>query len=155
MNQTSRTDEPYEGEGLNQSPNAFSNDLVTNQDLNGIANAREHKGDTSRSMDNSGQPVTDHAPPSVEEDPDGTVPNLTIVGRTIGQIPGRATNQDNDDGSTASRKQSFSQRVYKTVVTFCKFVGPGFLVAVAYSMWSFIPLRLLTYLYMYPFANRN
>ncbi|KAK6957035.1 hypothetical protein Daesc_002320 [Daldinia eschscholtzii] len=132
MNQTSRTDEPYEGEGLNQSPNAFSNDLVTNQDLNGIANAREHKGDTSRSMDNSGQPVTDHAPPSIEEDPDGTVPNLTIVGRTIGQIPGRATNQDNDDGSTASRKQSFSQRVYKTVVTFCKFVGPGFLVAVAY-----------------------
>ncbi|KAF3061734.1 Manganese transporter SMF1 [Daldinia childiae] len=133
MNQTSRTDEPYEGEGLNQSPNAFSNDLVTNQDLNGIANAREHRGDKSRSMDDSGQPVADRAPPAVEEDPDGSAPDLTIARRTIGRIPGRATNQDNDGGSiAASRKQSFLQRVCRTVVTFGKFVGPGFLVAVAY-----------------------
>ncbi|KAL5614682.1 uncharacterized protein BROUX77_000519 [Berkeleyomyces rouxiae] len=41
MNRPSRTDEPYEGEGYNQSPNALSNDLTTNADLNGIANARQ------------------------------------------------------------------------------------------------------------------
>ncbi|KAI8958374.1 natural resistance-associated macrophage protein [Daldinia sp. FL1419] len=133
MNQTSRTDEPYEGEGLNQSPPAFSNDLVTNQDLNGIANAREHRGDKSRSMDDSGQPVVDRAPPTIEEDPDGsTATNLAIESRTIGQIPGRPNSQDNGDGSVALRKQTFLQHTVQTVVTFCKFVGPGFLVAVAY-----------------------
>ncbi|RWA06725.1 hypothetical protein EKO27_g8382 [Xylaria grammica] len=68
MNQTSRTDEPYEGDGLNQSPNAFSNDLVTNQDLNGIANARERRGRNSRSMDNSGQPIAQDIPASPDED---------------------------------------------------------------------------------------
>ncbi|KAG7124731.1 Manganese transporter SMF1 like protein [Verticillium longisporum] len=41
MNRPSRTDEPYEGEGHNQSPNSLPNDLTTNEDLNGIANARE------------------------------------------------------------------------------------------------------------------
>lgn len=148
MNQTSRTDEPYEGEGLNQSPNAFSNDLVTNQDLNGIANAREHRGDNSRSMDDSGQPVADRVPPAVEEDPDGSASNLTIARRTIGQIPGRATNQDNDGGSIASQKQSFWQRVCQTVVTFGKFVGPGFLVAVAYSMSSIFCSSSIVHLYI-------
>ncbi|GJC99043.1 metal ion transporter metal ion transporter [Colletotrichum higginsianum] len=41
MNRPSRTDEPYEGEGYNQSPSPLSNDLTTNEDLNGTVNARE------------------------------------------------------------------------------------------------------------------
>ncbi|KAL2886733.1 Manganese transporter SMF1 [Ceratocystis lukuohia] len=47
MNRPSRTDEPYEGEGYNQSPNVLSNDLTTNADLGGIANARHLHGDAS------------------------------------------------------------------------------------------------------------
>ncbi|RYC65599.1 hypothetical protein CHU98_g555, partial [Xylaria longipes] len=70
MNQTSRTDEPLEGDGLNQSPDAFSNDLVTNQDMNGIANARGRRGRSSRSMDNSGQPIARNIPVSLSEDDD-------------------------------------------------------------------------------------
>ncbi|OTA62434.1 transporter smf2 [Hypoxylon sp. EC38] len=138
MNQTSRTDEPYEGEGLNQSPNAFSNDLVTNQDLNGIANAREHRGDSSRSMDNSGQPKAEDIPPSIDEDPDGgaRASNLTITCRTIGRSSGSASfrvNDDgNDDGSIAPRKRTGFNQIKHTIITFGKFVGPGFLVAVAY-----------------------
>ncbi|KAI1416588.1 natural resistance-associated macrophage protein [Hypoxylon sp. FL1857] len=139
MNQTSRTDEPYEGEGLNQSPNAFSNDLVTNQDLNGIANAREHRGgDSSRSMDNSGPPKADDFPPSIDEDPDGgaRAPNLTISCHTIGQSSASASlrvNDDGNDGSTiAPRKRTGFGKLTHTIITFGKFVGPGFLVAVAY-----------------------
>ncbi|KAG7119822.1 Manganese transporter SMF1 like protein [Verticillium longisporum] len=41
MNRPSRTDEPYEGEGHNQSPSSLPNELTTNEDLNGLANARE------------------------------------------------------------------------------------------------------------------
>lgn len=141
MNQTSRTDEPYEGDGLNQSPSAFSNDLVTNQDLNGIANAREQRGRNSRSMDNSGQPVAVDIPPSIDEDPDGAR-NLTNACRAIGQNPGRATfrlgggfnDTAPDNGSVAARrKKSPLQEIKHTLFTFGKFVGPGFLVAVAYS----------------------
>ncbi|KAI1777077.1 natural resistance-associated macrophage protein [Hypoxylon cercidicola] len=141
MNQTSRTDEPYEGDGLNQSPNAFSNDLVTNQDLNGIANSREQRGRDARSLDNSGQPVADNIPPSVEEDPDGgaAAQNLTIPYHTIGQNPGRATfhvdggfNAAPDNDSIVSRQKSRLQEIKHTIFTFGKFVGPGFLVAVAY-----------------------
>lgn len=141
MNQTSRTDEPYEGEGLNQSPNAFSNDLVTNQDLNGIANAREQRGRASRSTDNSGQPVAEDVPPSLDEDPDGgaAAQNLTVP---IGQIPGRATfhvdggfsnTAPGNDSIAPRRKKSPLQEIKHTLFTFGKFVGPGFLVAVAYS----------------------
>ncbi|KAI1387424.1 natural resistance-associated macrophage protein [Hypoxylon trugodes] len=143
MNQTSRTDEPYEGEGLNQSPNALSNDLVTNSDLNGIANAREHRsGDSARSMDNSGQPVAEDVPPSIDEDPDGGVrapANLTISARTIGQSPGTTPPSQplgqvvHEQSSIASHKKRTPLRqVQHTLFTFCKFVGPGFLVAVAY-----------------------
>ncbi|KAI1768532.1 natural resistance-associated macrophage protein [Hypoxylon sp. FL1150] len=141
MNQTSRTDEPYEGEGLNQSPNAFSNDLVTNQDLNGIANAREQRDRNSRSMDNSGQPVAVDIPPSIDEDPDGAR-HLTIACRAIGQNPGRATFHPgggfndtaphSDNSNAARRKKSPLQEIKHTLFTFGKFVGPGFLVAVAY-----------------------
>ncbi|KAI1141589.1 natural resistance-associated macrophage protein [Hypoxylon sp. FL0543] len=138
MNQTSRTDEPYEGEGLNQSPNAFSNDLVTNQDLNGIANAREHRGDSSRSMDDSGQPKAEDIPPSIDEDPDGRTqaPNLTISYHTIGQSSGsaplRVSGDGNDDSMVAARKRAGLSKMMHTIITFGKFVGPGFLVAVAY-----------------------
>ncbi|KAI0839826.1 natural resistance-associated macrophage protein [Hypoxylon sp. FL0890] len=138
MNQTSRTDEPYEGEGLNQSPNAFSNDLVTNQDLNGIANAREHRGDSSRSMDNSGQPKAEDIPPSIDEDPDGRARalNLTTSYHTIDQSSGsasfRVNNDGNDGNPIASRKRTGFSKIKHIVITFGKFVGPGFLVAVAY-----------------------
>ncbi|KAI0120538.1 natural resistance-associated macrophage protein [Hypoxylon sp. NC0597] len=139
MNQTSRTDEPYEGEGLNQSPNAFSNDLVTNQDLNGIANAREHRGDSSRSMDNSGQLKAKDIPPSIDEDPDDSAraSNLTITCRTIGQSSGSASLRVNDDGNDSCsiaprKKRTGFNRITHTIITFGKFVGPGFLVAVAY-----------------------
>ena len=50
MNKPSRTDEPLEGDGYNQSPNALSNDLTTNADLNGIANSRELGEEDSQSL---------------------------------------------------------------------------------------------------------
>ncbi|KAI2628830.1 natural resistance-associated macrophage protein [Hypoxylon sp. NC1633] len=123
MNQTSRTDEPYEGEGLNQSPNAFSNDLITNQDLNGIANAREHRGNSSRSMDESKLPVVDDIPVSLAEDPDGS-PRAS----SYDTAPG-----NNYIGSTGLHHQRTPfHKALHHIITFGKFVGPGFMVAVAY-----------------------
>ncbi len=42
-----------EGDGYNQSPNELSNDLTTNQDLKGIANARVLGREESLSMQTS------------------------------------------------------------------------------------------------------
>ncbi|KAI0469025.1 natural resistance-associated macrophage protein-domain-containing protein [Xylaria cf. heliscus] len=146
MNQTSRTDEPDVGDGLNQSPNAFSNDLVTNQDLNGIANARERRGRSSRSMDNSGQPIAQNIPASSLEDDDDGGPYKGLAAGD-GRSPGKPTKsaQVNDDpaalDAAAAAGSSFPNRGGPTslprkllhhIVTLGTFVGPGFLVAVAY-----------------------
>ncbi|KAI8635673.1 natural resistance-associated macrophage protein [Xylariaceae sp. FL1651] len=141
MNQTSRTDEPYEGDGLNQSPNALSNDLVTNQDLNGIANAREHKDRNSRSMDSSGQPIAHESPPT--PDSDGGTESTKRLGRGGGQSPGKRSSTQVHDSSAASNityaefptsrgPTNLLQKLAYHFVTFGKFVGPGFLIAVAY-----------------------
>lgn len=141
MNQTSRTDEPYEGDGLNQSPNAFSNDLVTNQDMNGIANARERRGPESRSMDNSGQPIAQDIPASPDEDEDAGISKGLADGD--GQSPGKAKSTQVKDtpaaydmsaGVSPNRggPTSLPHKLFRLIVTFGKFIGPGFLVAVAY-----------------------
>ncbi|KAI5866215.1 natural resistance-associated macrophage protein [Durotheca rogersii] len=137
MNRTSRTDEPDEGDGYNQSPNAFSNDLVTNQDLNGIANAREHRSSATRSIDNSGQPMAEDTLSAAADDDPGQrspTPRLTNPCRTIGQTPGSlspAPVHESSDAAPASRQSPLGRLKY-TVINFGKFVGPGFLVAVAY-----------------------
>ncbi|KAI0421621.1 natural resistance-associated macrophage protein-domain-containing protein [Xylaria grammica] len=142
MNQTSRTDEPYEGDGLNQSPNAFSNDLVTNQDLNGIANARERRGRNSRSMDNSGQPIAQDIPASPDEDDrrslhkglargDGQSPEKTEKSTQVNEGPA-ASNTSAAGPPSRRGPASLLHKLFHFIVTLGKFVGPGFLVAVAY-----------------------
>ncbi|KAI1455075.1 natural resistance-associated macrophage protein [Annulohypoxylon moriforme] len=129
MNQTSRTDEPLEGDGLNQSPNALSNDLVTNQDLNGIANSRANKNHQARSMNNSGDAVAEDRPSSIDEDPDGKHLGASRVISTAEDAPQVSSD---DNSSIGSPKRSPLGRILHTIITFGKFVGPGFLVAVAY-----------------------
>ncbi|GAP88340.1 putative manganese transporter [Rosellinia necatrix] len=136
MNQTSRTDEPYEGDGFNQSPNAFSNDLVTNQDMNGISNARVRRGRGSRAMDDSGQPIAQPAPASLEEDDD--------IGSSKGPVDGDGQSTEANDKPVAASHASAAgspdrrgptsllQKIRYYIVNFGRFIGPGFLVAVAY-----------------------
>ncbi|KAI0407172.1 natural resistance-associated macrophage protein-domain-containing protein [Xylaria palmicola] len=142
MNQTSRTDEPYEGDGLNQSPNAFSNDLVTNEDMNGIANTRERRrGRSSRGMDNSGQPIAQGTPVSADDDGGDAGVRKELAGGD-GWSPGPKSTQVNDSpaaaagspdgGGPGSGGLSLPRRFARFVTTLGRFVGPGFLVAVAY-----------------------
>ncbi|KAI2636714.1 natural resistance-associated macrophage protein-domain-containing protein [Xylaria nigripes] len=143
MNRTSRTDEPYEGDdGFNQSPNALSNDLVTNQDLNGIVNAREHRDHSSRYMDNSGQPIARQIPATPDEDNDDSFSKR--LARGDGQLPEntKSTQVNNDpaachhvsaaESPARGGPTNLLHKLFDFVVNFGKFVGPGFLVAVAY-----------------------
>ncbi|KAK7756391.1 NRAMP-like transporter smf-3 [Diatrype stigma] len=140
MNKTSRTDEPYVGDGYNQSPNAMSNDLVTNQDLNGIANDREQRGRGGRNLRDTGQieieenTTTRDVDPLGDDDDDGKTPELSR--RDIGQPPPPPPPPANplvsERRSLDHPRESLLEKLRYIVVTFGKFVGPGFLVSVAY-----------------------
>ncbi|KAI0396564.1 natural resistance-associated macrophage protein [Xylariaceae sp. FL0594] len=168
MNKTSRTNEPHVGAGLNQSPDALSNDLITNQDLNGIANSREHpQGDPgkARSFEDSGQPIGSAAAALYSRNctadgngVDVTRPHKGLVGSGDNQSPGikkttrasqvsggAAAAAQDDDSSAAARvdpprtpsppgegPEGLLRKLMYRIITFGKFVGPGFLVAVAY-----------------------
>ncbi|KAK8085003.1 manganese transporter [Apiospora hydei] len=148
MNKTSRTDEPYEGEGHNQSPNAFSNDLTTNEDFNGIVNTRAQRDSDSRMVSDTGQSIAQAESSRSEADDvarQAGARKLAGGHDATGQSPGRVSSdaQVQDSSPHGSNPppglpvESGSgkgplQRVKHVLVTFAKFVGPGFLVSVAY-----------------------
>jgi len=155
MNRPSRTDEPQKGDGYNQNPNELSNDLTTNEDLNGISNARALRGggeDTP--MQDTGQGLNADGVSRLE-DPDGRelmqLKSGAIAGSRVDQQaqrgpfelgpspPPSAPSDDSDGGgedvgSGRSRARSALHRTKKAIWTFSKFIGPGFMVAVSYSM---------------------
>ncbi|KAI1436213.1 natural resistance-associated macrophage protein-domain-containing protein [Xylaria sp. CBS 124048] len=141
MNKTSRTDEPCEGDGHNQNPNALSNDLITNQDLNGIANAREHRRCSCGNTDNASQPITQEFRAVFDKD-DGESLSKGPA-REDGRPPEKTMSTQANNGSTAYNVSipgsptrggpiGLPHKLLRVVVTLGKFVGPGFLVAVAY-----------------------
>ncbi|OIW24375.1 natural resistance-associated macrophage protein [Coniochaeta ligniaria NRRL 30616] len=153
MNCPSRTDEPPVSDGYNQSPNALSNDLTTNADLNGISNSRQ-RSDDALSIQNGGQGPEG---PDIANthDPDGRYGSSGGGEVTAGsdvhdqQSPAKGrpnfetlvtrhsvSPSDPDagpgDGSGSSAPVSLLRRVRNGLFTFGKFIGPGFMVAVAY-----------------------
>lgn len=139
MNCPSRTDETDEREGWNQSPPALAADLTTRSDLNGIVNLRMQR---------------DHLPPgepSLEELPDDEIIELgesstkgiavTIPINAIHKVEKSPRNQSQLFPDGAQDRQSSSQhrdsaslfrRVGQVLLKFSKFIGPGFMVSVAY-----------------------
>ncbi len=148
MNCPSRADDTIEHEGWNQNPSALAADLTTRQDLNGIANARaqrDHLPDTSElsegaiHCDYGVEPpgrlkegskldikscqksqVTQHLPPnnSVES---------RVRARARSLISTRASGPDH-----AGMLRGFARRSGQVLFKYSKFIGPGFLISVAY-----------------------
>ena len=151
MNRPSRTDEPQKGDGYNQSPNAFSNDLTTNQDLNGIANARELTREEAPSIQNS--PPENHVGEGSTTNLDQKEGSQMHVGQVTHALtePGslapkggpetmvQIAEGSRDEASGPSGREdndSALDRVKRHLLNFGKFVGPGFMIAVAYSTQS-------------------
>jgi metal iron transporter len=137
-----------ESAGYNQSPNAFSNDLTTNEDLNGIANAREHRGQGGLSIQKSGQNLElcaalDIDSPNDDEqngrdDANGTADTMRKASRVPAEAnsPRRSFVLPQKNGDGAGRSKTVFHTAKKSIFTFCKFVGPGFMIAVAYSKFT-------------------
>lgn len=148
MNRTSRTEEPYKGDGLNQSPNPLSGDLTTNEDLNGRVNSRQCKRDDKNLATADTQPL---APDRRLPEPEPTARGLSSMANdaSIGQSLGgesplnTAAPLPPSPPSSAPRTSSTFERdngpptrlgrVKAVVVKYGSFIGPGFMIAVAYS----------------------
>lgn len=143
MNKTSHTDEPFEGDdGYNQSPSPFSNDLTTNENFNGIVNNRavlqmDSKLSPDATSKNLGQvardgPVktdsqVDAASRLAYESIDHDQPSNGGLRISAPANHPPASAGDADDGTPL-------QRFKKMIIRIGSFVGPGFMISVAYSM---------------------
>ena len=134
MNCPSRTEEP-EGTGYNQNPSSLAADLTTRQDLNGIANTRVLRRIATGDIES----VVEHVP-------DDDVKNETAVmakkdltsdghmghGMSPSNFEVVDLNDDDDDrrgggGGASQLSTKWFKRLQKVVLTFGKFVGPGFM----------------------------
>lgn len=138
MNCPSKTD-PVVPDGHNQSPNDLSSDLTTRSDLGNIANARlqrEHR------LSDSQQPIDESIiaeAPSIDGH-ESRKPRGGDCTASQDDTKEKALKLDytgnNDGRSNAGPHTAFWRRwiqnVFRVLRTYVKFVGPGFMVAVAY-----------------------
>jgi len=134
MNCPSRNDDTLAHPGWNQSPPPFSPDITTRNDFNGLANSRVHRkhatsdgggtGNDKLSLDPTPHTLDD--PELMEKTPDGEV-----IAASSGCKPPSRTS-----GSPHRPFKSFflssTAICARKLVKFGRFVGPGFLIAVAY-----------------------
>lgn len=147
----SRTDEPYPGEGYNQSPNHLAADLTTNQDLNGIANTRTVRNGAAHAIAGSSRMLDDDIKQSPNEPHGQTVsPGEKSAGDiSIGRLGAIKREEDDNvavievsdapsgsapglNGGGSAAPPSRLMRLKQVFVTYAQFIGPGFMIAVAY-----------------------
>ena len=138
MNCPSRTDEPLEGDGHNQNPNELSNDLTTNQDLNGMANSRVLRRTEPPSIESAGSGVGSEGGETTTPPKGGIL--FTATARDDTNDGANSTQMSNPGSGGNGPSSPFhqfvktaSQRVWKMLRTYAKHIGPGFMIAVAYS----------------------
>ncbi|PYH34597.1 NRAMP family metal ion transporter [Aspergillus neoniger CBS 115656] len=135
MNCPSRTDDTLEHPGWNQNPPALNADITTRSDFNGIANSKVHRRHAGGIGGAAGEGIAamDHRPNSL----DGNEPEMEK--KTPGEVIAAAPGDQSPRTSSESPRRpfntstfSFFLRLAQSIKKFGRFVGPGFLIAVAY-----------------------
>ncbi|RHZ60019.1 NRAMP family metal ion transporter [Aspergillus thermomutatus] len=138
MNCPSRTDDTLEHPGWNQNPPALNADITTRNDFNGIANSKIHRKHASGMGGVSGEGVmgTD----SQLHGQDSHEPEI-VETKTPGGVIAAASGYENPQSNSGSLRHpsNFASKITslilhfaQSLVKFARFVGPGFLIAVAY-----------------------
>lgn len=140
MNCPSRTDEPLENDGWNQNPPGLAADLTTRADMNGLVNRRTQRDSDSRVGDDQAMEIQDRAldphPPRNDlgtdikgkSEVDVTKVPLATLGLTSSSLSMESSSGTPPGAGFLGRLQSFGYVLTK----FIKFIGPGFMVSVAY-----------------------
>lgn len=140
MSSPSRTD-PEVNPDWNQDPNTLTGNFTTRNDLNRIANARRHRdhrlddnGATNRAeMSKVQRPVEDQNRSS----PNGPGAAVRLGEReSPEQVPsemmGTTGTPSNGPGANVPLWVHWPRRLSFIIVKYAKFIGPGFMIAVAY-----------------------
>ncbi|GAD94454.1 transporter protein smf2 [Paecilomyces variotii No. 5] len=134
MNCPSRTDDTLDRPDWNQNPPLLNADGTTREDLNGISNAREQRDHASKAAG----AASDTLPSEIQQDREDvgeTEPREKAGG---GVETANSQLEQHESTSRFPHHPVFSknfppfQRAIQVLVKFARFVGPGFLVAVAY-----------------------
>ncbi|EWG41568.1 manganese transporter [Fusarium verticillioides 7600] len=142
MNKTSHTDEPFEGDdGYNQSPNPNSSDLTTNADFNGLVNSRASlQGDSRATLPDAASNMSGQiANNNPTETPGRGKAKLRLAYRSIdhGQPSGGLRSAPANPppaapAGSADKGGTPLQRLKDTLTKIGSFIGPGFMISVAY-----------------------
>lgn len=131
MNCPSRTDEPPELDGWNQNPPLLAADLTTREDLNGIANSRTRRGSNARIFD-------DHLEDMEKFVIGEKAPALHVGDKGVHiqeDLRASAASPSLNARSISPSWNAFLGHLKRTggvVAKYGKFIGPGFMVSVAY-----------------------
>ena len=148
MNCPSRTDEPAAQDTWNQNPSELAADVTTRQDLNGTVNRRTGQDSTKEAGDARGDSQADGPSDYLPiADPDDTQSVRNRKGTRTSISPLRSfpephladTNSSSEPENDPVQHDSSHEtspnhflRIWKIFAKFCRFIGPGFLVSVAY-----------------------
>lgn len=145
MNCPSRTDEPLESDGWNQNPPALAADLTTRQDLNGISNLRTLRSSgISLSEEEGNNPREGGSSYGLPPENLRAAPQPKIEGKSFEVVATSHPSQGLDISSSPTNEPSSPtpppwntffcrlQQVGRVFAKYIKFIGPGFMVSVAY-----------------------
>ncbi|KAF7546864.1 hypothetical protein G7Z17_g8125 [Cylindrodendrum hubeiense] len=149
MNRTSSTEEPCDGDGYSQTPNTPSNGLTTNADFQGAVTARKLKrSDQNVSIGDSPPSAPNQLIPDRSADT-GNVATTSALSDAVASrhnsredaasnldapLPLRSLSHASRNGSSGDGSDGSSPftRFKNTILKFSSFIGPGFMISVAY-----------------------
>ncbi|KAL4736010.1 natural resistance-associated macrophage protein-domain-containing protein [Aspergillus similis] len=135
MNCPSRTDDTLEHPGWNQNPPPLNADATTREDFNGMANSKVRRGHLSGLGEGGGISVIE-SPFPVPNSRDESALKASAAGGAVSEYSGHQPERNSDSPRRSflafPHVSTIPARVFQSLVKFARFVGPGFLVAVAY-----------------------
>ncbi|KNG82246.1 manganese transporter pdt1 [Aspergillus nomiae NRRL 13137] len=135
MNCPSRTDDTLDHPGWNQNPSDLNADVTTRNDFNGIANSKVHREHASGAGATMGESIATVEPQLHGRDRNDTESEKKMPGEVVSAASGYQSPERNSRSLRHSFKtpiKSSLLRMAQSIVKFARFVGPGFLIAVAY-----------------------
>ena len=155
MNCPSRTDEPAAHDGWNQNPSELAADVTTRQDLNGTVNSRTGQDSAKEAEDARGDSQTDGPSDYLRiADSDDTQsirnrrasrtsistqilrsfpdPQLANTNSSSSEPEPEPESDPVEHESSHGRSSNLFLRIWRIIAKFCRFIGPGFMISVAY-----------------------
>jgi len=132
MNCPSRNDDSDKHPHWNQTPPALTADLTTRADLNGIANARELDHAVNANQSEKGHVGLIKDAPMSKSNKPGSAGQLVEAEKNASTTPSAEQHGRPGKQIFVDRVRQRMRRLAAILIKYSRFIGPGFLIAVAY-----------------------